>query len=54
MTFRQLQIVLGLGRLITGRDLAVSPIGLLQSLTNAPHFFIVEQAGNVQQHGKDA
>ncbi|MNP33993.1 hypothetical protein D3C76_1272590 [compost metagenome] len=51
MTFRQLQVVLGLGRLIAGGDLAIGPIGLLQSLANALHFFFFEQAGNVQQHG---
>ena len=51
MTFRQLQIVLGLGRLVAGGDLAVRPICLLQSLADALHFFFREHAGNVQQHG---
>jgi hypothetical protein len=32
MAFRQLQVVLGLGRLVTGGDLAIGPVGLLQRL----------------------
>jgi hypothetical protein len=45
MAFRQLQVVLGLGRLVTGRDLAVGPVGLLQRLANTGQFISVEQAG---------
>ncbi|MNG27689.1 hypothetical protein D3C84_1128460 [compost metagenome] len=52
MAFRQLQIVLGLGRLIAGGNLAIGPISLFQSPPNALHFFFFEQAWNVQQHGK--
>jgi len=50
MTFGQLQIVLGLGRLIAGGDLAIGPVGLFQSLADAPHFIFLEQSGDVQQH----
>ncbi|MNT95721.1 hypothetical protein D3C72_2376520 [compost metagenome] len=52
MTFRQLQIVFGLRRLVAGGDLAIGPIGLLQSLANALHLVFFKQAGNVQQHDK--
>ncbi|MNY76921.1 hypothetical protein D3C86_2166620 [compost metagenome] len=47
MPLGQLQVVLGLGRLMTGRDLAIGPIGLFQSLANAQHFLAGKQAGNV-------
>ncbi|MNI73696.1 hypothetical protein D3C73_1297210 [compost metagenome] len=51
MAFGELQIVLGLGRLIAGSDFAVSPIGLFQSLADALHLVFGEQALDVQQHG---
>ena len=50
MAFRQLQIVLGLGGLIAGRDFAVSPVRLLQCLANTQDFFTGKQAGNMQEH----
>ncbi|MNM63748.1 hypothetical protein D3C81_751230 [compost metagenome] len=46
MAFRQLQVVLGLGRLVTRGDLAVGPFGLLQRLTNALNLLGGKQAGN--------
>ncbi|MNR21057.1 hypothetical protein D3C85_1379340 [compost metagenome] len=51
MAFRQLQVVLGLGRLVAGRDLAVGPVGLLQRLADTGQFIGVKQAGDVKQHG---
>lgn len=48
--FWQLQVVLGLSRLITRGDLAVGPVRLLQRLTDAGEFVGVEQTGNVKQH----
>jgi hypothetical protein len=45
MAFRQLQVVLGLGRLVTGGDFAVGPIGLLQRLADALHFFAENRPG---------
>ncbi|MNJ68571.1 hypothetical protein D3C77_648300 [compost metagenome] len=51
VAFRQLQVVLGLGRLVASRDLAVGPVGLLQRLADTGQFISVEQAGDVKQHG---
>ncbi|MNC27967.1 hypothetical protein D3C75_761570 [compost metagenome] len=51
VAFRQLQVVLGLGRLVAGRDLAVGPVGLLQRLADTGQFIGVKQAGDVKQHG---
>ncbi|MCY1248595.1 hypothetical protein D9M72_620400 [compost metagenome] len=50
MLLRQLQVVLGLGRLVAGGGLAVSPVGLLQGGADAGDFLAGEDAGNVQQH----
>ncbi|MNE12666.1 hypothetical protein D3C80_1054760 [compost metagenome] len=47
MAFWKLQVVLGLGRLITRSDLAVSPLGPLQRLTDTRDFLGGEQSGNV-------
>ncbi|MCY1429252.1 hypothetical protein D9M71_451620 [compost metagenome] len=51
MTFRQLQVVLGLRRLITRRNLAIGPVGPLQRLADTGQFISVEQAWDVKQHG---
>ncbi|MNH23884.1 hypothetical protein D3C79_837960 [compost metagenome] len=47
MAFGKLQVVLGLGRLITRGDLAVGPLGPLQRLTDTRDFLGGEQSGNV-------
>jgi hypothetical protein len=51
MAFGQLQIVLGFRRLVPGGDLAVRPLGLFQSFTDAQHFLTGKQARDVQEHG---
>ncbi|MNP07018.1 hypothetical protein D3C76_990270 [compost metagenome] len=51
MVLRQLQVVLGPGRLVAGGDLAVRPVGLLQGGADTGDFLAGEDAGNVQQHG---
>ncbi|MNN89191.1 hypothetical protein D3C81_2069680 [compost metagenome] len=51
MAFRQLQVVLGLGRLISGSHLAISPVGLLQRLADTGQLVSVKQAWDVKQHG---
>lgn len=50
--FWQLQVVLGLGRLVAGSHLAIGPVSLLQGLANTGQFVSGEQAWDVQQHGK--
>jgi hypothetical protein len=52
VAFGQLQVVLGFRRLVTGGDLAVRPLGLLQSFRRMRSTSSrVNRPGNVQEHG---
>ena len=51
IVFRQLRIVLGLGRLMAGGDASIGPAGLLQARPAMGDLFGGEDLGDVQQHG---
>lgn len=51
VVLRQLQVVLGLGRLVAGGRLAVGPFRLLQGCADPGDFLGGEDGGNMQQHG---
>jgi NADH:ubiquinone oxidoreductase subunit H len=52
MAFGQLQVVLGLGRLVPGGDFAVGPIGVLQGLADALHFLASNRPGMCSSMGR--
>jgi hypothetical protein len=52
IAFRHLHIVLGPGRLMTGRDAAIDPNRTIQSLPALGHLLLRQHLRNLQQHGR--
>src|ERR1700677_4069334 len=51
MVFRDLKVVLGLGRLVSGGDATIHPFGLAQKLGGLGELIGREKVGDLQEHG---